>query len=209
MKKEILFLLLLIYGLVFEIFAQQQVVFHINQPTQLTADAGLDSYIPVGDSNIIGGMPAASGGSPAYSYLWTPGNYLNDSTLANPVVTPLSSVTYLLTVVDSRNCTATDEIYVLIDSSNITAGDEYHGDSHVIYYLSDNSTIYIKLNDGFSEDESVFVSVNDLFGRTIINKSVRNDGLVKLELPASQLLEIVILNLFSAKTKCSYKILTK
>ncbi|HPI30429.1 MAG TPA: hypothetical protein PLB59_08590 [Bacteroidales bacterium] len=208
MKKEILFLLLLIYSLVSEIFAQQQVVFHINQPTQLTADAGLDSYIPVGDSNIIGGMPAASGGSPAYSYLWTPGDYLNDSTLANPVVTPLSSVTYLLTVVDSRNCMATDEIYVLIDSSNITAGDEYHGNNPVIYYLSDNRAIYIKLNHSFIKDESVYISVNDLSGRTIINESVRTDRLVKLVLPASELPEIVILNLFLAKTKWSYKILT-
>ena len=69
MKKEILFLLLLFYSLVSEVYAQQHVVFYINQPTQLIADAGPDSYIPVGDSNVIGGMPAASGGSPAYTYL--------------------------------------------------------------------------------------------------------------------------------------------
>ncbi len=42
----------------------------------------------------------ASGGTPGYTYLWTPGN------LSGPSISNLSSGTYTLTVTDSKGCTA-------------------------------------------------------------------------------------------------------
>ncbi|MFL5730393.1 MAG: hypothetical protein ACJ75J_12975, partial [Cytophagaceae bacterium] len=55
-----------------------------------------------------------SGGRPAYTYAWTPAAGLNNATISNPTATPAVTTTYTLTLKDRNNCTATDNVTVLV-----------------------------------------------------------------------------------------------
>lgn len=67
------------------------------------ANAGEDTLICHGEQLQLTG----SGG---VSYEWSPSQYLSSTTIANPVATPQSNITYTLTVTDSMGCTNTDSI---------------------------------------------------------------------------------------------------
>jgi gliding motility-associated-like protein len=47
-------------------------------------------------------------------YSWTPGIYLNNDTIANPICTPSKDVLYKLIVKDALGCTSTGDIMVKI-----------------------------------------------------------------------------------------------
>jgi hypothetical protein len=51
-----------------------------------SAVAGANAYLCPGSSYTLGGSPTANGGTPPYSYAWTPGLALNDPTLPNPEI---------------------------------------------------------------------------------------------------------------------------
>ena len=79
------------------------------------ADAGTDQNITTcsADSVVIGGSPAASGGSGSYTYSWSPSTGLSNVSDANPVVKGISSSqTYTLTVTDNNGCSSTDIVVV-------------------------------------------------------------------------------------------------
>ncbi|MBK7182384.1 MAG: hypothetical protein IPH89_05300 [Bacteroidetes bacterium] len=83
----------------------------IAQP--LTANAGPDQNICDGAGGVtIGGAPTATFGTPPYTYSWAPAFGLSSTTVANPVATPNSNVTYTLTVTDAVAATSSDGIYV-------------------------------------------------------------------------------------------------
>lgn len=93
------------------------------QFAQLVANAGNDQTqcpnIPV----VIGGSPAASGGSPPYSYSWQPSSGLNSSSIANPSANVTGWVHYVLTVTDKTGATATDDMWMNVDDMiNYDAG---------------------------------------------------------------------------------------
>ncbi len=65
--------------------------------------------------NATGSLTATpNGGTPGYTYLWTPGN------LSTQTISGIAAGTYTVTVTDSRNCTATDAGTVTISASNLT-----------------------------------------------------------------------------------------
>lgn len=61
-----------------------------------------------------------SGGTAPFNYIWEPSLYLDDSTISNPTCTPLSSMQYQLTVIDSFGCS--DEAFANIDFQIINLG---------------------------------------------------------------------------------------
>lgn len=77
----------------------------------LQAEAGLNRSICSGASSTVtlGGSPTAIGGTSPYTYTWSTG-----ATTANPVVTPSTTTTYYVTVVDAKGCTATDSIRITV-----------------------------------------------------------------------------------------------
>jgi len=85
-----------------------------------TADAGTDKTLCSGTSAVIGGNPSANGGTPPYKYEWNPSSYLDDQTVSNPAVTPISQIStnikYKITVKDQYECTATDEMTVTVSA---------------------------------------------------------------------------------------------
>jgi len=126
----------------------------IFQPTVLTAGAGINDTICVGDSVIIGGSPTATGGIPLplYTYSWAPVDSLNDATLSNPMSKPIITTTYTVVVTDGVGCTAIDSLTITADSipiANVTPAGPVSicaGDS--ILLTSDPATIYQWYRDG-------------------------------------------------------------
>lgn len=79
----------------------------------ITVDAGNDFTICAGDSFALNGT--IGGGTPPYTYYWSPGSILSDSTVLNPSVSGIQGTTsFVLYVTDSLGCTAQDTIEVSV-----------------------------------------------------------------------------------------------
>ncbi|MFC2086962.1 Calx-beta domain-containing protein [Bacteroidota bacterium] len=83
-----------------------------------TVNAGIDKSVCVNDTVGIGGSPTASGSTSPYFYLWTPFTYVDDSSLANPNISPQVSgqITYNVSVTDFYGCIDSNNIVVTFDS---------------------------------------------------------------------------------------------
>jgi len=71
------------------------------------ADAGMDTAISLGYSVVLNG----EGGE---LYIWSPETGLDDPNIANPVATPLETITYMLSVTDENGCEDTDQVVITI-----------------------------------------------------------------------------------------------
>jgi hypothetical protein len=74
------------------------------------AEAGADRQLCEGDSTVLGGAPSASGGTPPYSYAWSPATGLDDPSSPNPVATPTADTIYRLELSDAAGCLSTDSV---------------------------------------------------------------------------------------------------
>lgn len=90
------------------------------------------------------------GGSPGFTYQWTPADELSDATAATPTVSPTQSRGYRLTVTDSKGCSDSDSIFIevvqalVFDSdrnveiclgNDIIIGSEVEGGAEPVEYL--------------------------------------------------------------------------
>lgn len=73
------------------------------------ADAGADLFTLAGIPVTIGGNPTGPSGT---SFIWNPGTYADDSTLANPTVTIDTTTMFVVTVTDLNGCFASDTMIV-------------------------------------------------------------------------------------------------
>ncbi|MBL4577107.1 MAG: hypothetical protein JKX74_01465, partial [Flavobacteriales bacterium] len=108
----------------------------ISEPGVLTANAGLNDTLCVGQSVVIGGSPTSVGGIGPYTYSWSPGTGLSSISIANPIATPPFPVTYTVQVTDSNGCVATDLASINTNPSysiNDPAVSICVGDSALIY----------------------------------------------------------------------------
>lgn len=89
----------------------------------LDVNAGPDKIVCLGQSQSIGGIPAAQFGTGGYVYQWSPAAGLSATNVANPNVTGLvaGSTPYILTVTDNSGCSISDTLIVLT-STPPTAG---------------------------------------------------------------------------------------
>ena len=72
-----------------------------------TANAGNDTSMCLGSSVQL----SASGG---VAYIWYPSTGLNDSTISNPIASPGTNTTYIVTVYDTNGCPGADSTIVLV-----------------------------------------------------------------------------------------------
>ena len=77
------------------------IVVKVNPPSILKT--GNDTSICLNKTIVLGGNPTASGGMLAYTFKWSPGNTLSDSTRSNPIASPLHNAHYRL-ITQSGNC---------------------------------------------------------------------------------------------------------
>jgi len=74
------------------------------------ADAGPDRQVARGGQVRL--LGAASGGTPAFAFAWSPAAPLDDAAAAQPLAGPAADTTFILTVTDANGCTDTDEVRV-------------------------------------------------------------------------------------------------
>jgi hypothetical protein len=94
--------------------------FKVNTPPPV-ANAGADKLIYCPGSATLQG--SASGGTPPYTFSWSPTTALNSPTSANPLAFPTTTTTYTLTVTDSKGQKGTDAVVVNVvpdDAPSIT-----------------------------------------------------------------------------------------
>ena len=81
-------------------------------------------------SATLGGLPAATGGTGPYHYLWTPAASLSADTIAHPTVSHLGSTqVYTLLVTDANGCSATSSATVTVTGSNVAISVTLTGDT--------------------------------------------------------------------------------
>ncbi|MES2767126.1 MAG: SBBP repeat-containing protein [Bacteroidota bacterium] len=78
----------------------------------IIADAGKDIETCSGKDTVIG--KEATGGTGVFKYKWTPSTGLSSDTVARPRLTPTVSQQYTVVVTDSRGCTASDVVDIII-----------------------------------------------------------------------------------------------
>ena len=105
-------------------YGQVDVTLTVSQLPEFGFDiSSQDTTIASGDSVTLGGDLVIFGGAGNYLYYWSPGEYLNDSTILNPIAKPTETTTFYLTVEDAYGCTFSLDytVYVLdADSSTGT-----------------------------------------------------------------------------------------
>jgi gliding motility-associated-like protein len=91
---------------------------------KIKADAGPDRELADGASTILGGpYNSFSHDSGVYEYRWFPYQYINDTALAYPTVSPIHDFTYYLEVTmqlnDTHQCKAIDTVVVLVTCEDL------------------------------------------------------------------------------------------
>jgi gliding motility-associated-like protein len=83
---------------------------------QLSVSAGSNKVACINGSVILGGAPSVSGGSPPYTYSWTPSTFLNSTIASNPTASGVSSyISYTLQVRDKDGNTGSASAFVIVD----------------------------------------------------------------------------------------------
>jgi len=88
--------------------------------SKVRADAGPDRVISDGATTLLGGPLTSTAGS--YVYTWSPGIFLNNTTLMNPTATPAYDITYYLQVLelnDNLGCTDIDTVTVHVSCNDL------------------------------------------------------------------------------------------
>lgn len=83
----------------------------------INVEATGDATICEGDGTPI----SASGG---LTYSWTPTTGLSDPLIANPIASPTSNTSYIVTGTDSAGCSGVDTVDVLVVSNQIDVGED-------------------------------------------------------------------------------------
>lgn len=97
---------------------------NITQPSAIIVNAGTDQAICFGSNASLNG--SASGGTPGYSFQWTPTAGLSAPSAANTSASPSSTTIYTLTVTDANGCSVNDNMMLTVNSlpsaSAVTTG---------------------------------------------------------------------------------------
>lgn len=132
-----------------------------------------DYYIAPGDSVYLNNLPNVGGGMSPLSYDWNPSHGLSDTTLAAGFwAKPDSSISYTLTVTDSKECekTATGPLYFV---HVVVVGVEYlKKDAVKVFPNPVNNFLYIEVDVGSQiKDIKLYnVQTQEVFHRTNTEK---------------------------------------
>ena len=189
-------------------FSQQRVVFTVQQPDSLIADAGNDQFIDSGEETTIGGIPAALGGTPPYLYSWIPADKLNNPTSPNPVTNTDSTTAFILFITDSIHCTATDTVIVYTDSTgHIINGGKNNEFPPLIFYNRLNGEITINFFSNNVNGLMTIVNLSDITGKDIFSQSITiNNNFAVIKVPLL-LPDIILVNIVYQNKKWSEKLI--
>ena len=156
--------------------AQTVVTLNVNQPPEFGFEvSNQDTTIVRGDSIMLGTDLTVFGGSGDYSFFWSPGVYLNDSTMMNPIANPEDTTTYELTVIDNYGCSFSVNYRVSVRAFHVSAD----------YGITENINLMAKLfpnpNGGRFKvqltgepQEKIDLTIIDNLGRIILQQAIMN-----------------------------------
>lgn len=202
MKKLLLFSMF-VAGLQLVSQAQTRInaTITVTQDPVLVADAGTDQTLMEDSVATLGGSSTASGGSGTYTYTWSPGANLDDSTLANPSYTMgTSSETISLMVVDSKNCEANDDVSITYNPGNVSIN-EFESASFFIYPNPVSNTLHIQ---GLDALKGLNASLTDLNGK-VVAEQILEDGMNTMDV-SSLSKGVYLLNVNSSSDSYQSKI---
>lgn len=97
--------------------AQVYISFPVTPPPMPLANAGPDTLVTANSNfNLIGSI---TGGTTPYTFHWSPGQYLNDSTLLFPTASISVPVTFTLFVRDNMGCEISDQVSITVKPDGI------------------------------------------------------------------------------------------
>ncbi len=127
-------------------------------PANLASAAPLDTSVCPGAT-----IPIRAKGATVYN--WEPNYYLSDSTIANPIASPVSSTTYTLYTFDQNGCRDTDLVNIFIAPNAVM----FLG-SDTTLYPGQNFTIFPQTNcSNFSWTPATFLSATNVMNPTVTN----------------------------------------
>lgn len=122
-----------------------------------SVNAGNDTVICTGQSYMLHGT--ISGGTMPYQYHWSPGTYLNDSTLLQPTGTINQSTTFTFNVIDANGCEESDDVNIMVSPAGIEVI------SYETLTLYPNPSNGIFTIDGISpEIKKVHLKIKSIYG---------------------------------------------
>jgi hypothetical protein len=126
----------------------------VNPLPMVACSANPDTISP---SSITQLNSSVSGGTPTYSYSWTPNYAINCGTCPAPLADPTVSICYSITVTDANGCKDTCQICVVVDPSLDTK--EYGNSDRLNFYPNPFSTT-ATLNTGKSFKDATLIIYN-------------------------------------------------
>lgn len=160
------------------IYSQETVInLSFSQPRELKIEAGSNFTIAADETIILGNNMNIGGGTPEYSYLWQSGTADIGTT---KTVSVSSAGIYTINITDSRNCSASDIIYVV----NTAVLDIGENSRCKIYPNPANENLYISLEQ---DNQLVSFEILSLKGESILSfilvKPAQNYSLLLENLP--------------------------
>jgi gliding motility-associated-like protein len=125
-------------------------VITVNPNPIASSNAGDDITISLGNSVTLNGTGGAT-------YSWSPTTGLDNPNISNPVASPLSTTTYVLTVTDGFSCASEDSVTVtvitdfnLVISNVMTPNGDGSNDTWIILNIANypNTEIIVVNNQG-------------------------------------------------------------
>lgn len=178
-KYKSLTALFLLFAAVNPTKAQFPVVFQVSQPDLLEAQAGMPTSVLPGTTVYLGGVPAAKGGTPPYSYLWSPAAKVSDSTASHPTFLADSTTLFTLTVTDSLGCKASDTVSISLLPSSVNQPDMKR-DIHVFPNPLSGNILFVSMEPP-SNKEVTFI-IRNTFGQIIFHQTKSPEHLFRLDL---------------------------
>ena len=156
--------------------AQTIVTLALSQPPELGFEIGVqDVTITEGESVSLANDLIVSGGSGEYDFSWTPGTSLNDSTIMNPVATPVDTTNYILTVSDAYGCSFSVNYIVNVKaiSTSVPSVSRPYSGLMVMLYPNPNNGIFKMKLSGEPQD-LIQMDVIDISGRMMQKQTIKN-----------------------------------
>lgn len=124
---------------------------------EIIVDAGTDVVIGIGQSTSLSGSGSGS-------VSWSPSSSLDNSTILNPVATPIVTTDYILTITDVNSCFNHDTVRVTIlpKTFNGIISNVFSPNSDGI-----NDKWYIENIEYYSDNE---VTIYNIYGNVVYNK---------------------------------------
>ncbi len=133
--------------------------FVVTRLCSLRADAGADTSICAGAVITLGGTPAATAGTPPYSYQWSTVGGGVFSTEEHPTVSPSAPTYYVLVVVDALGCSDADTVFVDVHDCSGPVASFVHPTGG--FTSCDPESVVVMLTDPDGVDEgSIVLAVN-------------------------------------------------